>query len=631
MSDQELIEQEPDDGQLIANGVLPEGVEDDIRVYLTAELSSVIHDQERKELMERVSRWKRQREVRPEDPEKDFPWPGASNVEPVMMLTNSNAAYSIIKRALSAKKPFFSTDPSKKLAKIARAVENLMDVVVEGKEYMDIRRRNRDIAHNLSLIGTQFVRVPWIVDKWAYKRRDEATGELVHEQITRKDCPDLIPVEIGDLFTRTEWTDLQRAPWVAVRHWLMEHELKQRKSQGVYENVDDVIERGQQPLPEWRVEELEGAGLTMRSDIPEDLYDIYEVYLFHDIDGDGLDEDVKVWFDLWSGKILRWELNQYPKRDLYRLVFIERPGQLYGMGVGWILEGYQDAVYATMHMRLDGTKLSAFQMYVTSTSSNIGPNEEFFPLKNIRVNTPKEDFFAVKFPDIGPGTLQAEMILKEDASRAVGISEAQMGFSDQTIRTRATASGTMFKAQQNSALMDTILESIENTYSDIGQMILLHLVSHPDRTRVFAASLDDEDQELVEELLSMPKEQLMTNIKVNIKSTEQEKTEDARRQQMMTMVQLYTMYGQQVFQLLPMIFGQEAQVPPEIKEVAAQFYVGSTKMMQKLFTLLEQPDSDDYLPYVKHLDMMLDMLEGQKDQQLAAARQQQSGGGEING
>lgn len=626
MSDNQVLDQEldqpPADGQLIANGVLPGPIEDEIRNYLTAELSAVIHDQERDGFMERVQKWKRQKEMIPEEEMKDWPWPGASNVEPPMALTNTNAAYSVIKRALSAKKPFFSTDSTKKTTEIARSIEKLLDVVVESKDYMDIRKVNRDIAHNLASLGTQFVRVPWIKDQWAYKRRDKDTGELISETITRKDCPDMIPIDLGDLFTRSEWTDLQRAPWVAVRHWLMEHELQQRQNQGVYENVDEVLNRGRQPLPDWRIEELTNAGLTMQSNIPENLYDIYEVYLFHDIDSDGLAEDIKVWIDLWSGKILRWELNPYPRRDLYRLVFIERPGQLYGMGVGWILERLQDTAKALSDMRIDGTKMAAFQMYVTSNNSNIGPNESFYPLKNIRVNNVKDDFLAVKFPDIGPGTLQAEYTLKQDAARAVGVSDAQMGFSDPTVGTRATASGTMFKAQQNSILMDTILESIENTYSEIGQMIMLHLLAHPERTKSFASVLEEEDQVNIESLLSMTTESFNQTYKISIKSTEQEKTEEARRQQMMTLVQLYTMYGQQVFQLLPMVYSQQNQIPQEIKTVAARFFTGATKMMDRLFTAMDHPETDDYLPYVKDLAFMLDMIDMQKDQRVAAMKQQ---------
>jgi hypothetical protein len=313
-------------------------------------------------------------------------------------------------------------------------------------------------------------------------------------------------------------------------------------------------------------------------------------------------------------------------RDLFRIPFIERPGQLYAMGVGWILETLTDAAKALQDMRIDGTKLAAFQMYVTSNSSNIGPNEEFFPLKNIRVNNVKEDFLAVKFPDIGPGTLQAEYTLKEDASRATGVSDAMMGFPDQTVRTRYTTSGAMFQAQQNSALMDTILEGIENVYSQIGRLIVMHLIAHPTRTREIAAVLEDSDRQLIEGILQMEPHEFAKAFRVSIKSTEAGKTEDARQRALLTMTQLYTLYGQQMFQLLPMVYAKDAQVPPEVKVAAAKFMVGGTKLMEKVFNQMDHPETDDYMLYVKDLEMMLDVMENQKDQRIA-----QMQGGEPNG
>jgi hypothetical protein len=607
-------------------GELSPEVEGAIVPYLTTELGEVINDQERQEFIERVKKWRNQRDMLNEEKIKNFPWEGSSNVASTMTLQNSNGAYSVIKRALGTKKPFFTIEGTKKLHEVAKALERLLDIVVETPELMNIRESNREVSLDLSLIGTEFVRVPWTKREWNFKKRDKVTGEPTLVTYIEKDCPELIPIPIEDIYTRVEWPDPQRAPWIGVRHWLIKHELKQREASGVYKNVDEVLARGEQPLQDTRIEALNNAGLSMQSDRPKDLFDIFEINMYWDVDEDGLDEDIKIWFDLWSGKILRWELNEFVMRDLFRIPFIERPGQLYAMGVGWILETLTDAAKALQDMRIDGTKLAAFQMYVTSNSSNIGPNEEFFPLKNIRVNNVKEDFLAVKFPDIGPGTLQAEYTLKEDASRATGVSDAMMGFPDQTVRTRYTTSGAMFQAQQNSALMDTILEGIENVYSQIGRLIVMHLIAHPTRTREIAAVLEDSDRQLIEGILQMEPHEFAKAFRVSIKSTEAGKTEDARQRALLTMTQLYTLYGQQMFQLLPMVYAKDAQVPPEVKVAAAKFMVGGTKLMEKVFNQMDHPETDDYMLYVKDLEMMLDVMENQKDQRIA-----QMQGGEPNG
>lgn len=605
-------------------GQLPDNIREAITRYLTDQLGEMLNNETRQKLLDRVKKWRRQREMINEEETKNFPWEGASNVSHTLTLTNANGAYSIIKRSLSAKKPFFSVDGFDAFHEAAESIERLLDVVSEGTEYMNVRKANREVALDLAITGTVFVRTPWTKREWSYKRRDPRSGDLISETYTQKDCPEMIPIAIEDFFTRPEWQDLQVAPWFAVRHWLTRSELKQRAALGVYQAVDEVLARHEKPLPDMRIEALRNAGIELTTDYGLDEFDIFEVNMFFDVDEDGLDEDIKVWFDLWSGNIMRWELNSYTMRDVTRIPFIERPGQLYAMGVGWILETITDAAKALQDMRIDGTKLAAFQMYVTSTSSNLGPNEEFFPLKNIRVNNVRDDFLPVKFPDIGPGTLSAEYTLKEDAARATGVSEAMMGFSDQTVRTRYTTSGAMFQAQQNSALMETILEGIEHAYAEIGKMVVLQLAAHPDRTREIAKALSPEDRQRIEVLFTVPPHELSKVVKVSIRSTDQAKTEEARKQQVMTLTQLYTMYGQQVFQLLPMIYGQQNQVPPPVQAVAAKFFIGATKLIDRVFNLMDHPETEDYLPYIKDIEMMVDAMDAKKDQ--AVAGQRQSGG-----
>jgi hypothetical protein len=629
MSDEEiLIDTEDAGGEEAASlpGELSEAVREEIIAYLTEELGAVKGNQERAEYMERVSKWTRQREVRPSETVKNVPWQGASNTVPPLAMINTNGAYSIIKRALGAKKPFLSVSSLGKEKERAGAIEELVGLVVEGRRYMNIRERNTAVASLLASVGTQFVKVPWRREEWNYKYKDPQTGDLQTNIRVLFDSPTLELIPVEDFFTRVNWPDLQRAPWIAERVWLMAHELRQRQSAGVYEHVDEVLARKEGNIPDLRLEQLRNAGLEPADVRNNGAWDIFEVSLYWDIDEDGIAEDIKVWLDLDLGLILRWELNPMGRREIFRLPFIERPGQLYAMGVGWIVETLQDEAEALHNMRVDGTKLQAFQMYVTRAGSNIGPNEEFFPLKNIQVEEPEHDFIPVKFPDISQGTFQAELLAKEYADRATGVSDALLGFHEQGDNSRKTASGTMFLANQSSAVMDSIMEGIEDVFGQIAELIVLHLLYHPERTKEIARVLGEETRRHVDAFLQTDPNELLSTFQFSIQSTEQDKTIEARKQQMMTMVQLYTMYGQQVFQLLPMIYSPEAQVPPQIQQVAAKFFTGATEMMDKIFHLMDHPESEDYLPYTKDLELMLGQIEAMKDQKLAAAQRGTGGG-----
>jgi len=611
-------------------GELSQQTRDGIIEYLTEELGKVLYNSERTELMEKIKKWTRQREAIPAQSRKNTPWEGASNVVPPLAMMNTNGAYSIIKRALGAKKPFVTVSPYGDQKTRAGSVEHLLSLVMEGRQYMNIRQRNTDIAYMLASIGTQFVKIPWRRDEWNYKYKDPQTGEIKTNVRVLHDSPVLETIPVEDFFTRVTWPDLQRAPWYAERIWLMEHELLQRKNSGRFEYVDNVLERGTGEVSETRLEQLRNAGVEPLDPSDAGAYDIFECALYWDIDDDGIAEDLKIWFDLPSGNILRWELNPMGRRDVFRLPFIERPGQLYAMGIGWIVETLQDEAEALHNMRVDGTKLQAFQMYVTRTGSNLGPNEDFFPLKNIQVDNPKEDFIPVKFPDISAGTYQAELLTKQYADRATGVSDALLGFHQQGDNSRKTASGTMFLANQSSALMDSIMEGIEGVFGEIAEVVVLHLLYHPERTREIATPLEEETKQEIEAFLRTDPNQLMNTLQFSIQSTEQDKTMEARKQQLMTLTQLYTMYGQQVFQMLPMIYSQQQNVPGPIKQVAAKFFEGATNLMDKVFHLMDQPDTEDYLPYIKDIEMMNENIAAMKDQKIASVKQQMQGGGEEN-
>ena len=247
----------------------------------------------------------------------------------------------------------------------------------------------------------------------------------------------------------------------------MEHELLQRQQQGIFNDLTEkVIARGTDDMDENRLETLKRMGIMPDQTSDTRLYALYSLNCFWDVDGDGFPEDVVLWFDPVTGSVLRSEFNDLGIRDYVRLPYFERPGELYAMGVGWMTEQLQDAFTALMNMYINGTMLAMLQMYVSRRGSGIAPNEIFRPLKNIIVDNPKEDFLPVKFPDMGYGTLQAQMMIKEMADRATGASDAMLGFENKATSARTTATGTMFLAQQGSRLFNSIRSGIDHALAD---------------------------------------------------------------------------------------------------------------------------------------------------------------------
>jgi hypothetical protein len=265
-------------------------------------------------------------------------------------------------------------------------------------------------------------------------------------------------------------------------------------------------------------------------------------------------------------------------------------------------------------MRVDGSMLSMLQMYVTRRGSTVAPEEEFRPLKNIQVDNPATDFIPIKFPDIGYTTIQAEMMAKEYADRVTGAADSMMGYESRSTSARTTAAGTMFLAQQGSKMFSAIKETTEEAYAEMGQLVTYQLLANKERAKALLDLLPAQNREAAAQVLAMNVEDIPSKFKFRVQTADVEQSKEVMRQAKLTLTQLYTMYGQQVFQILPMVYSP--QVPPQIKEVANKFFIGATKLMDDIFTSFGVPEADDYLPYIRDIEMMTSMIEAMKDMKL---------------
>ena len=126
----------------------------------------------------------------------------------------------------------------------------------------------------------------------------------------------------------------------------------------------------------------------------------------------------------------------------------------------------------------------------------------------------------------------------------------------------------------------------------------------------------------------MKVEDIPTTFKFSIKTTDAEKTEDVRRQSILTLFQLYITGGEILLQLAGMIFSPQANLPQEVKDVAVKFYIGGTKLLDEIMEFFGEDDRSDFLPYIKNLEYMMETIDSMKDNQLNAIKAQTKFGGQ---
>ena len=604
-------------------GSVIQGDEDAQRIMrdATEDVDSVLKSDERKKMLTYLSKWRRQREARPEVEERDFPWKGASNVCVPMALTNANTAYALLKSSLAQRKPFWnieSDDP--KYRHQALALRAMMDALAESKHHLNLRHQNKTILYDLASLGTQFVKIPWLVRDWYFKKITAGGIEPVHK--IAQNSPAIIPVRMEDVLVRPFWDNPQTAPHFTQQIHLFRHELQQRAASGLFdpEGVEKVLSRDPSKIDDARKEQLQRMGISVDESKDTGLYDICEMHRYEDVDGDGIPEDIIMWFDHLTQTYLRTEFNDLGIREWVAIPYFARPYELYGMGTGWMVQGMQDELDALHNMRVDGLMLSMLQMYITRRGSSIAPNETFRPLKQIIADDPTKDFIPVKFPDISPSTVQAELLAKDYGDRAATMSDALMGQESWANRSRNTASGTMFLANKGMNVFDGgILDGVTDAYDEIGQIIGFQLIRNKERAEDLQYLIPEEHWAGFQEVLNMPVEDIPTRFRFRIQTTEAEQTEQAKQQMMLTKVQVYQMYAQQVIPLAAQLYNPQVQqqMPPPLKEMMTKIFVGSTKMMSDVLEQMGTDDPNKYVPYIKDLELMMQMLEQQKDQQLA--------------
>jgi len=596
-----------------------------IKSYLTEEIESVLSGEERGKMVDKWAKWRRTSEGRPEKEKKTYPWDGASNVTVPITMTSTHGIFAMLKNIFGNREQFWKVDDVKKNFEQARVLETVLNTIGESKDHMNLRSNNNTVFYDLARMGTQFVKVPWITDSVSFKRRG-AGGATETVQRTRKNSPAMIPIRLEDFLTRPYWYDIQRAPWIADRIPLMEHELLQRMQQGIYdeEAVETVLKAEPSELDDNQKADLKRQGIDI-SFTDTKMYDIFETYVFWDIDGDGIPEDLKLWLHKDTQEILRVEYNDLSIRPIIRIPFIHLPYQLYGLGTGWISESMQDEIDAIHNMRVDATHIAALQMYTRRKGSGglSMAQEDFHPLKEIIVDE-IGDFQPIKFPGVGYESIQAEMMAKEYNDRANQVPDSQMGFENRAIGTRATASGTKFLAAQNEKVSSALIENVEESYGDLGQMTAFQIVRNADKARVsIMPLLSEEDQVIFEEILSLNVEDIPTVFSFKVRTSDPGDTASAMIEQKMTLFQMYTMYGERMFQVAGIM--ENPQATPMMKEMAASLFVGGTKFMQEIFGHFKQRSADDFLPFIKDIEMMNAQMDAMKEQQLGAIRKSQSG------
>jgi len=609
------------DGQLqLSDIITDETVRTAISDYLCSEIKDIRDGEDRKGLEATWQNYRRIRRARVESATRTSPWKNSANMMPPLTAQKVNTIYAKEISAFANKKPPVDVEAmnSSEFDK-AESIGRFFKGISESSSGLNMPKNQQVIFYEQVSLGTHFVKVPFLVDQWAFKR----AGQAGEEQVTyvRHKGPAIQNIRLEDFFTRPYWKDIQRAPWIAVRYRYYQHELLQQGAVGIFnlENVQKILDRNITTYDDNQLASLTDANITVselgKTDQNKE-YDIFECYVFWDIDGDGIPEDVKFWVEVESGEILRTEYNPLSMRDIEPVIYFDDPDVLYGVGVCEMTASLQEEVTTLHNMRLDGTQLAMLKMFFARRGSGLA-NEELSPFKVLEMDDPMTDLRPVDFPDIAGSCLTGEMVAREYADKVTGASDYMAGFNDKTVGSGATLGGTTFLAQQANTILNSILQNAEISMTNIYTMAFYQCVAH--KEQVDLSFLTPEDQANMMDVLSMNVEDIATKFRFIVKSTELDQTDEAKKQNYLAGSQMYAMYGQKAVELLQTITMAQTGAPqqgippnPQLAELALRLYVGSTEFMRKTFEYFDVGDPGSYFPYVGDIALQLKVQDEQK-------------------
>jgi hypothetical protein len=575
--------------------------------YLVKELNELDSDAGRKVRMERNKKIKRQRIGRPAQEEKSTPWEGASNVVPPMVLQKTNTVATKMMQTLMIKKPLFTYEADAPYEKHADALTKHIQKLIESPYGLDFYKQIWTIIYDACSMGTKFLKIPFKVERLKFNKKGADGGKEVVDRIL-KALPQVEPIPFEDFMTRPEWTDIQKAPWIAVRYYKYYHEILALQQQGYYSNVELIIDQDK-PIDSHKQEDMTRMGLTPTGATEDQnrTYKIYEVNVFWDADGDGFAEDLKITIEPESQTILRAEYNDLGIRDYVRLPYIELPDNLYGLGVGEILMSLQDEVETLHNMRIDAQHLTLNPVQVISETAEISGSTKLRPGKVYKVGNPKEDFQWQMIPDLSAGALQSEQFTQMYADKATGASQAMSG-GDVGGSNRIGATGTTTLLNQSLGFLDAIATQLSHRLPEIAMLILYQMVRHGELIQL--DGMNESEKILLQDIYNMDVEDIPGTFKFRARLSAVQDSLAAKQQASMGLYQIYKDYtmtaGQMSTQLTQLqMASQQGQDTARLQEIMMSGLVGMTKLMENMLKNYDEDNTGDYLPFVRDMQILL--------------------------
>jgi hypothetical protein len=423
-------------------------------------------------------------------------------------------------------------------------------------------------------LGTGVFYIPWV------ERRKKTRVATVLSR-----GPIILPIPVEDFLTPAGAVgDIEDLQWVAIRFVLTEAELVERAQVNGWIGIDQARPQG---ADNWMKKKRAYYAHQQSSDTLQSLYDVYDIYCYYDIDGDGVREDLYVVFNATAGTILRIAYNPFDSRPIVLMRYQRRPHLIYGLGVLEMMRPYENEVTDIHNERILNMIIANCRHWV-GREGVIPEDLVFFPNSVTTVPNPRDDLIPLPMGDVYPSSVQAETLTTMLAERRVGVNEMSMPRPSSIMGSRTPGITALSLLQQVNRRFTPAFDALRKGLGEAVRQCILRY-----RERLLAKDRDVEDQIFdimgVEDAIHL-KELLLDDhfdeaYSMELTASSVSINREADRQNAVMLTNLLGQYYEKAIQLL--LLASNPNIPQGVRSVAVKIAEKANEVMDRTIRTFE--------------------------------------------
>lgn len=572
---------------------------DNLLQYLTSELQRV-----RSERLPMEQDWARIQVMyrsQPETPERTFPWKGAANLVIPVIATDTDTTVAGLMGALWANKNLWSTEALRPdwidfsarlqecLAWAQDAELNMYDVTAEW-------------VLELAKLGTGIL-------KWRYKRENKLMYEwrempngVLSQMVKRmaSNRPEVRRVALPDFYIPGTASDIDEAPWCGERVTLNWAQLEARVRQGIYlpETLDRIGYYWRQNQARTEFQQYQNVQEQLDNFIPGfgDRFEFFEFWTNYDIMRRGEPQALLCTVHVPTMTYARVDFNPFfnQEKPYAAARFIRQEGRFYGLGLGHILDPFQEEISAMHCQRLDSGTVRNAAVFKGKRGSGVKADEQIWPGRVILMDDPANDLVPMNMgAGMAGSTIGDEEFTLQYARQRSSISDYQRGGAGNPAISYSAATTTVEMLRQGKLRLDQVLREIQSALGKVGRGVT-ELYQQFDQQGKFYMVMGEKDGAQLQQVLTFPLDMVRSGVAIRVTATSAQLSKEAQVRTNQIVFGMVMQFYQQMMQAMSIAFNP--QVPPPMQQMAGAWIQGGMVLARRILDEYDIQDVDRIIP-----------------------------------